>query len=99
MSLHRFAITLLAAAVLFAGSMNAQAACVKKAAKATAATEKSAKWFVMETIVQQISWGLWPGWVANGKTPGYKVSGEFYKCNKSPGGVTCYGQATFCDVK
>lgn len=73
--------------------------CTTYGAKATAGTEKSAKWFVMETIVQQVSWGMWPGWVANGKTPGYKVKGEKYKCSNKGGGTTCIGQATFCKIK
>ena len=47
-----------------AAASSAQAACVTKAAEATAGSESGAKWFVMETIVQQVSWGLWPGWVA-----------------------------------
>jgi hypothetical protein len=85
-----------AAFIILAASAGAQAACVTKGAKATAGNAKDAKWFVMETIVQQISWGLWPGWVATGKTPGYRVKGERYRCKKNGGSVTCIGQATFC---
>ena len=99
MSIRITSTALLAAAFILAAPLAAKAACLKKGAKATASTEKSAKWFVMETIVQQISWGMWPGWVANGTTPGYKVSGVLYKCKKGGGGVTCIGQATFCEVK
>ena len=70
-------------------------ACVTKGAVATSDSEKSAKWFALETMVQSVSWGLWPGFLANGKVEGYAISNERYSC-KSEGGVTCRGQATFC---
>ena len=89
--------TVAAVGLVMAGAQGAQAACKKYGAKATSGTEASAKWFVMETIVQQVSWGIWPIWVANGTTPGYTVSGESYQCTKGDGGVTCIGQATVCD--
>ncbi len=85
--------------LLLAANSASASSCKTYGAKATAGSEKSAKWFVMETIVQQVSWGLWPGWVANGKTPGYKVRGKRFKCRKSAGGSTCIGQATFCRIK
>ena len=47
-------------------------------------------------MVQDVSWGLWPGWLSNGKVAGYKVSAEKYQCTSGTGGVTCRGRATFC---
>ncbi len=80
--------------VLFAGS--AYAGCVSKSATATSGTQSSAKWFAMETMVQGVSWGLWPGWLATGEVAGYKVTKERYKCKPSGGSVTCISWATFC---
>ncbi|MGE0627825.1 MAG: hypothetical protein AB7O43_08355 [Hyphomicrobiaceae bacterium] len=77
---------------------NAKGACVTKGAVATAGSESSAKWFVLETMVQAVSWGLWPGFLANGKVEGYKVSNEKYLCKPDGGNVTCRGRATFCKV-
>jgi len=95
--LHSTMATLLLTATLTFGAGAAQAgSCAKYGAKATSNSVKNAKWFVMETIVQQVSWGMWPGWVANGKTPGYTVRGKRYRCKKTSGGFTCIGQATFC---
>lgn len=74
----------------------AQADCVRKGAQATAGTESQAKWFALETMVQSVSWGLWPSFVANGSTPGYKITQQRYKCTKGGFGVTCRGSATFC---
>lgn len=74
----------------------ADAGCTKKAAEATSGSEDSAKWFVMETIVQQVSWGLWPGWVLTGDLPGYSIKNKKFRCKKGSFGVTCYGQATIC---
>lgn len=74
----------------------AQAACVSKSAQATSGTEALAKWFAMETMVQGVSWGLWPGWVATGNVAGYNVTKEKYKCNADGAGYTCIGWATFC---
>ena len=73
--------------------------CVSKAAEATSGTESSAKWFVMETMVQSVSWSLWPAFLQDGSVPGYKVSKQKYRCTKDGGSVTCYGEATFCKVK
>lgn len=91
-----------AAAMLYSVA-GAQAACVTKAANATSGSESSAKWFVMETMVQAVSWGLWPGFVAanpeytrNWKVEGYKVSNDKYQCKSDGGQVTCRGSATFC---
>ena len=74
-----------------------------KGANATAGTEASAKWYVMETMVQAVSWGLWPGFLsanpqhtANYKVAGYKISNERYKCSPAGGQVTCRSRATFC---
>lgn len=81
---------------MLAAPTMAQAGCVKKAAEATASTKSSAKWFVMETIVQQVGWEYWPGWLANGKIAGHRVKRKHYKCKKGGWGYTCYGQATIC---
>ncbi len=74
----------------------AMAACVTKYAEATSGSAKSAKWFVLETMVQSVSWSLWPGFVATNKVAGYKIKDEKYKCKSSGGGVICRGRATFC---
>lgn len=86
----------LAAVIACAATGAAEAGCVTKGANATAATEKSAKWYVMETMVQAVSWGLWPGWLSTGKVEGYRVIDERYKCKPSGGMVTCRGRASFC---
>ena len=88
--------SLLAAALLVAFSGSAYAGCVKKSATATSATKSSAKWFAMETMVQGVSWGLWPGWVASGVVAGYDVKNERYDCKPDGGSVTCISWATFC---
>lgn len=82
------------AGVGFAGP--ASASCMTKAAEATAGDEKSAKWFALETMVQAVSWSLWPSFVANGTVPGYTIKDQKYRCNSGGAGVTCRGQATFC---
>lgn len=91
-----FRIAALAAAASFVFASAASAGCVHKGAKATAGSEKDAKWYVMETMVQAVSWGLWPGWLQTGKVAGYSVSGERYVCKPDGGQVTCRGRATFC---
>ena len=84
-------------AVLVAASATAASAeCVTKGAVATSDSAKSAKWFALETMVQAVSWGLWPGFLANGKVEGYNVNNEHYSCKADGGGTTCRGQATFC---
>lgn len=87
-------------AVLFllamAVSAPANAACVTKAAEATSTSAESAKWFALETMVQAVSWSLWPSFVATGDVPGYTVKNQKYKCTEGGIGVTCRGQATFC---
>jgi hypothetical protein len=91
--------TLVAALILSTSLIAGQAhadTCVKKAAEATSTSEDSAKWFALETMVQAVSWGLWPSFVATGDVPGYKIKDQKYKCDKSGMGVTCRGQATFC---
>lgn len=90
-------VTLAAACALSAGP--ATAGCVAKGAVATAGSEKDAKWYVMETMVQAVSWSLWPGWLSTGKVEGYTVSNERYKCGPDGSLVTCHGRATFCTKK
>ena len=87
-------VAALAAGMLLAAP--AQAQCVTKGAEATSGTEASAKWFALETMVQGVSWGLWPAFLADGSVPGYKITKQRYKCKPSSWGVTCRGQATFC---
>ncbi len=77
-------------------ALPAQAECVRKSAEATSGTEASAKWFALETMVQSVSWGLWPGFVATGNVAGYTIKNQKYKCKPSTWGVNCYGSATFC---
>lgn len=91
------ACAVLGASLAF-GAHSAAAAdknCVTKYAKATSPTEASAKWFALETTVQAVSWGLWPGYVATSKVEGYKVTDK-YKCGPDGGQVTCHVAATFC---
>ena len=90
----------LSATVLIGGLTVSTAAadCVTKAAEATSGTEASAKWFALETMVQAVSWSLWPNFLSTGKVDGYKVKNEHYKCWKSSGGTTCRGEATFCKL-
>jgi len=86
----------LAAAVVSIGAGAANAGCMTKAAVATSTSADSAKWFAMETMVQNVSWGLWPGFLANGDVAGYKVINKQYRCSPDGGMVTCHGRATFC---
>lgn len=95
MKVRHFLLPALAALVALSASA-ASAECLKKGAVATAESEKSAKWYALETMVQSVSWGLWPSFVANGTVPGYKISGEIYQCKPEGSLVTCKGQATFC---
>ncbi len=85
-----------AAAVVSLAAGAANAACVTKGAVATSTSADSAKWYALETMVQSVSWGLWPGFVANGDVAGYKVINKRYSCSPSGGMVTCHGRATFC---
>lgn len=89
-------IAALALAAILAVPGIAQAGCVTKAAEATAGTAESAKWFALETMVQSVSWGLWPSFLQDGSTPGWKITSQEYQCSKSGAGVTCVGNATFC---
>ena len=89
-----FALCLVASVGL--GATAAAAECVTKGAVATSDSAKSAQWFALETMVQAVSWGLWPGFLANGKVEGYNVTNEHYNCKPDGGGVTCRGAATFC---
>ena len=89
------ASALAAAAVCLSGGA-ADAACTTKAAVATSTSAESARWYAMETMVQSVSWGLWPGFLANGDVAGYKVVNKKYRCSPDGGMVTCHGQATFC---
>lgn len=84
------------AALLAAGASGALAKdCVTKSAVATSGTADSAKWFALETTVQAVSWGLWPGFVSTNKVEGYNVS-DRYSCKPDGGQVTCHVTATFC---
>jgi len=78
------------------GVTGASAECVTKGAVATAESESSAKWYALETMVQAVSWGLWPGFLSNGKVEGYNITNERYNCKAEGAGSTCRGQATFC---
>ena len=92
-------VSLTVAAIVLTAALaasSAQAACLTKGAVATSADAKSAKWFALETMVQSISWGLWPGFVATNKVAGYAITGERYACKPDAGGMTCQGRATFC---
>jgi hypothetical protein len=81
------------------GALPASAECVQKAAEGTGGTEESAKFQVYEALLQATDWGAWAAWMANGTTPGYKVSTPKYKCTKGSGlSVTCRGQATICKL-
>ena len=84
------------AAVFAMGATSASAGCVSKGAVATAGSDKDAKWYALETMVQAVSWSLWPGFLQNGKVEGYNVTNEHYKCAPDGGQVTCHGRATFC---
>ena len=85
-----------AAALLLMGAAGASAKeCVTKSAVATSATTDQAKWFALETTVQAVSWGLWPGFVSTSKVEGYSVS-DRYSCKPDGGQQTCNVTATFC---
>lgn len=97
------AIACATGAFLLASASAEAADCTTKGANATASSESSAKWYVMETMVQSVSWGLWPGFLAanpqhtsNYKIDGYRISGERYECKPQGGQVFCRGRATFC---
>jgi hypothetical protein len=90
----KLSTALVLAAMMFAGQANAE--CVTKGAEATSTSESSAKWFALETMVQAVSWSLWPSYVATGDVPGYTVKNQKYKCSSGSFGVTCRGHATFC---
>jgi hypothetical protein len=72
-------ITIAAAAFVAAITLSvttASAGCMSKAAVATAGSADSAKWYALETMVQAVSWGLWPGFVATNKVEGHVVKNE-----------------------
>lgn len=83
-------------AAISLSATSASAGCVSKAAVATAGSAESAKWYALETMVQAVSWGLWPGFVATNKVEGYNVVNEHYNCKPDGGQVTCHGRASFC---
>ncbi len=87
------------AAALTLTTTTATAGCVTKGAVATAGSAESAKWYALETMVQAVSWGLWPGFVATNKVAGHAVKNEKYVCKPDGGQVTCRGRATFCTTK
>jgi hypothetical protein len=91
-------IATLTAAIVCLGAASANAGCVTKGAVATSTSAESAKWYALETMVQSVSWGLWPGFLANGQVEGYKVINKKYRCSPSGGMVTCHGRATFCKL-
>ena len=93
-ALQLFGASFVALAAL--GISAANAGCVSKGAVATAGSEKDAKWYALETMVQAVSWGLWPGFLQNGKVEGYNVTNERYSCKPDGGQVTCHGRASFC---
>ncbi len=96
-AMKKLALTTVAAASLaLLGALPAAAECVTKGAIATSGSEDSAKWYAKETMVQAVSWSLWPAYLSDGSVPGYTVKNERYKCTKDGGSVTCHGQATFC---
>lgn len=84
------------AVFLALGATGASAGCVTKGAVATSDSAKSAQWFALETMVQAVSWGLWPGFLSNGKVEGYNITNQHYNCKPDGGSTTCRGQATFC---
>jgi hypothetical protein len=88
----------LSAVVVSLGSGAASAGCITKGAVATSTSADSAKWYALETMVQSVSWGLWPGFLANGQVEGYKVLNKQYRCKPDGGMVTCHGRATFCKL-
>jgi hypothetical protein len=92
----KFLICAAIGAAMSLGAGAANAGCVTKAAVATSTSADSARWFALETMVQHVSWGLWPGFVANGDVTGYKVINTRYRCRPDGGMVTCHGRATFC---
>ena len=88
-------VALTAVSALGASPAAAAGACVTKYAVATSGSADSAKWFALETTVQLVSWGLWPGFVATNKVEGYNVKDK-YTCKPDGGAVTCNVAATFC---
>ncbi|MCB1509373.1 MAG: hypothetical protein KDJ36_00600 [Hyphomicrobiaceae bacterium] len=98
MKFHHIAGAVVAGTLAFGVAPAEAAKCVKKAAVATAGSAESAKWFALETMVQSVSWGLWPGFLSTGKVEGYRIRNQRYKCTGT-GSVTCRGVATFCRVK
>ena len=86
----------LAVAAISFGAGTANAGCIDERRSRDFDSADSAKWFAMETMVQNVSWGLWPGFLANGDVAGYKVVNKQYKCSPDGGMVTCHGRATFC---
>lgn len=94
--IRKAALIFVACASITGAASSAHAKCLKKAAVATAGDANSAKWFALETMVQAVSWGIWPAFVANGSTPGYRITKKKYRCKNNGATVTCKGQATFC---
>jgi len=94
--IRKAALIFATCAAITGAASSGHAKCLKKAAVATAGDAKSAKWFALETMVQAVSWGIWPAFVANGSTPGYRITKRQYRCKSIGATVTCKGQATFC---
>lgn len=94
--IQKTTVALVAGIAVLGLATSVQAKCLKKAAIASSGDAKSAKWFALETMVQSVSWGIWPAFVANGSTPGYRITKQRYKCESGGVSVTCKGWATFC---
>jgi hypothetical protein len=91
-----FVASIVAAAM---AATSASAGCYTKTAKATTDNEKDSKWYALETIVQAVDWGAWPGYVATGKPTGYVIKSQQYNCKPDGGQITCHARATLCDAK
>ena len=94
--IQKTTLALVAGFAVLGLATSAQAKCLNKAAIASSGDAKSAKWFALETMVQSVSWGIWPAFVANGSTPGYRITKQRYQCEGGGVSVTCKGWATFC---
>ena len=71
--------------------------CVTKTADGTGPTADVAKFQVYEGLLRSVDGGAWTAWMANGTTPGLRVSKPVYTCRQGLGlGVSCRGRATIC---
>ena len=84
-------------AALKPSAVDAATRCYVKTASGTGPTEDVAKFQVYEGLLRSVDVGLWPVWMANGTTPGYRVGKVAHTCRKGMGlGVSCSGRATIC---